>query len=366
MKTSDTYSLCEHASKFGTYQMCHDYLVNVRWNGKPQCPHCKNSNMNYYLSTRKTYKCSSCRKQFSITRGTIFENSKIPLQKWFLCIYIFTTYKRSISSCQMAKVLGISQQSAWLMMHKLREALKNENEIILYGVVEADESFIGPKINRDLRLQMKRKQHNAEQEAIHGMGDKKRIRVEGGKRIRGRKKGETNEMIAQNKLAKKALGKRVPFERGYVILGMVEQRGRFVMKTLGKSSRDVTRENIYPLLQKHISSSAILITDQLNLYDNTNTLFAAHKTVNHQIGYVVDGISTNNVENSWKHLKKLIDGTYFHISYKHIDRYLDENTYRWNRRNESLQFLFDDFMKLTFCEAISYNELTQEDEKIAA
>lgn len=322
--------------------------------------------MNYHLSTRNIYKCSSCRKQFSLTKGTIFENSKIPLQKWFLCIYIFTTYKRSISSCQMAKVLGISQQSAWLMMHKLREALKNENEIILHGVVEADETFVGPNVNRDLRLKMKRKQHNAEQETIHGMGDKKRIRVEGGKRTRGRKKGITQEMMAQNKLAKEALGKRVPFERGYVILGMVEQRGRFVMKTLGKSSRDITKENIYPLLQKHISSSAILITDQLNLYNDTNTLFASHKTVNHHIGYVVDGISTNNVENSWKHLKKLIDGTYFHISYKHIDRYLDENTYRWNRRNESLQVLFEDFMKLTACKGISYNELIRDDEKLAA
>lgn len=322
--------------------------------------------MNYYLSTRKIYKCSSCRKQFSITRGTIFENSKIPLQKWFLCIYMFTTYKRSISSCQMAKVLGITQQSAWLMMHKLREALKQENEIILYGIVEADETFVGPKINRDLRLQMKRKKHNEEQEAIHGFGKKKRIRMEGGKRTRGRKKGETKEMVIQNKLAKEALGKRTPFERGYVILGMVEQRGRFVMKVLGKSSRDVTRENIYPLLQEHISSSAILITDQLNLYDNTNTLFVEHKTVNHQIGYVIDGISTNNVENAWKHLKKLIDGTYFHISYKHIDRYLDENTYRWNRRNESLHVLFEDFMKLTIHKGISYQELIRDDEKLAA
>src|ERR1700751_3141860 len=107
-----------HLARFATDQMCHDYLVQVRWNGKPICPKCGNDNMNYYLAKRKVYKCSNpnCYKQFNVVRETIFERSKMPLHKWFLAIYFFTTTKRGVSSCQLAEFLNVQQRTAWFVL----------------------------------------------------------------------------------------------------------------------------------------------------------------------------------------------------------------------------------------------------------
>src|ERR1700758_1017298 len=129
-----------HLARFATDQMCHDYLVQVRWNGRPTCPKCGNDKMNYYINSRKVYKCSSCKKQFSLTKGTIFERSKLPLKTWFLAIYLFTTKKRGVSSYQMAGWLGVKQHTAWYVLQRLRKALENENDIVLSGIVEADET----------------------------------------------------------------------------------------------------------------------------------------------------------------------------------------------------------------------------------
>ncbi len=335
----------------------------VRWGGLPKCPECGNNHKNYYLSSRNIYKCSECYRQFSVTHGSIFNRSKIPLTKWFLAIYLFTTKKNGLSSVQMAKWLGVKQQTAWFVLHRLREALKNENEILLMGAVEADEAFVGPKVNRDLRLQYARKKHETEQDKIHGPTRRKRLQA-GEKMKRGRKKGTTKEVIEQMAIERggkpyvsKLPSERTPFEKGTVVLGMTEKRGRLVMKKLGMNNKSVNRENVFPLLQKHISAESILVTDQLNLYDTTSELFSQHHTVNHQKGYVINGIHINNIENAWKHLKKMIDGTYAHISHHHFDRYLDENTYRWNRRNEPERVLFESFIPLVDGQVITYEKL---------
>ena len=368
----EKYSLKDHNDRFDTEQKCHDYLVMVRWQGIPQCPECANTAMNYYISTRNIYKCSACYKQFSITQGTIFHRSKIPLTKWFLAIYLFTTKKRGVSSVQMAKWLGVKQQTAWFVMHRLREALKNENEVLLKGIVEADECFIGPKINRDLRLRIAKAKHDKEQNKLHGYSDEVRLRL-GDKQKRGRKQGSTKEVLQQKAIERGGVpytsntpSNRIPFEKGAVILGMTEQKGKLVMKKLGINNRSINRDNIFPHLKKHISSDSIFVTDQLNLYDTTSDFFAQHLTVHHGRTYVVNGIHINNVENAWKHLQKMIDGTYFHISHYHFDRYLDENTYRWNRRNESEKVLFESFLPLVAGRVISYQKLITKDHKQAA
>ena len=361
-----------HESRFGTDQQCHAFLVQVRWNGRPQCPSCGNNEMNYYLSLRNIYKCSSCYKQFSVTQGTIFERSKIPLKKWFLAIYLFTTSKRGISSCQLAKWIGTRQKTAWFMLQRLREALKEENNIVLSGIVEADETFIYPKVRRDKRLQAARLKHEEEQDKLHGLTKDRRLKM-GIKMKSGRKKGTTKEVIEQQRIARG--GKpyssdkpsvRTPFEKGVVILGMIERDGKVVMKKLGTDNRFVTKENIYPHLINHISKEAVFVTDQLNLYDETSDLFAQHLTVNHNVGYVVDGIHNNNIENAWKHLKLMVRATYFHISYHHFEGYLNENVYRWNRRKESEQSLFDSFIPLVAGKTASYNRLTPRGNKLAA
>lgn len=364
-----------HTSRFNTDKKCRDFLFQMKWDGKPACPKCGNNTMNYYISTRKVYKCSSCYRQFSLTQGTIFERSKIPLTKWFLAIYIFTTKKRGVSSIQMGKWLGVKQQTAWFMMHRLREALKEENNIILSGIVEGDETYINPKVNRDKRLLAKKKAHDEEQEKrdkVHGYDRKRRERY-GIKLKRGRKAGTTKEVVQQQlierggkKYSSRTPSNRTPFEKGTVVLGMSEQKegGRLVMKKLGINAKSVTKENIFPHLQNHISKDSTFMTDQLNLYKTTNEFFKKHLSVNHMIGHVINGVHVQNIENAWKHLKKMIEGTYFHLSHKHFDRYLDENTFRWNRRGDSLESTFKSFMPLTIGKRLTYEELIEE--KMAA
>lgn len=362
----------KHLVRFSTEKECYDYLFSTKWGTQPICPSCRNAHMNYYITTRRTYKCSECYKQFSLTQGTIFEKSRIPLTKWFICIYFFTANKRGVSSVQLSKLIGVTQRTAWFILHRLREALKEENNIILSGIVEADETFIMPKIARDKRLQAAKIIHDEQQEKTHGLSKKKRLKM-GIRYKRGRKKGTTKEVIEQMKLDRDGKpyvstipSPKLPFEQGAVVLGMMERNGRIVMKRIGMDNRSVTKEIIYPILKKHVSADSILVTDQHIVYQDTTSLFREHLSVNHDIGYVIDGIHTNGIENAWKHLKKFIDGTYFHISKRHFDRYLDEHVYRWNRRKGADKELFESFMPLVAGKQITFNKLKQSDIKMVA
>lgn len=371
MITKEKYSFSAHLDRFGSDQACRDYLLKVRWkDGIPVCPRCGNTRMNYYLKSRNVYKCSDsvCHKQFTLISGTIFERTKLPLKTWFLAIYIFTTTKRGVSSCQLAKALGIGQKAAWFLLHRLREALDKENDILLNGIVEADETSISPNPSFDKRLKLARKIYNAEQDRIHGMSKSKKRRLRGLPAKRGRKKGSTKKVLSKKRRQKENIGERIPFETPIVIFGMIERQGRLIMKKLGNSPRCVTKENIFPHLIKHIAPTSTLMTDQLSLYGDAQYIFAQHHTINHNISYVRNGdIHTNSIENAWKHLKKMINGTYCHLSYIHFERYLNENTYRWNRRKESEKYLFEDFIPLLLGKKVSYKKLTtKEQNKLAA
>ncbi len=315
----------------------------MRWkDGKSTCSKCGNQHKNYYLKNRNIYKCSSCRIQFSLTQGTVFEKSKIPLKVWFDAIYIFTTKKNGISAIQLSKWLDVNQKTAWFILHRLREVLKNENESLLQGIVEADAACLFPDIDKDYRLYKKKKNHEAEQDIIHGKSNKKWIK--------GKKYYEENE---------NSENLRVPFSKGLVFFGMAERDGKVVLKKIGVDDRSIIKNNIFPILQKHISSNSELITNKCNLYNETVQFFKKHETVNNYIAHVVDEIHINNVENVVKHLKSTIKGTYFHVSFKHFDRYLNEYTYRRNRKNASNKVLFEDFMCLISDKHITYSKLTK-------
>ncbi|MCB9188046.1 MAG: IS1595 family transposase [Flavobacteriales bacterium] len=358
------YGLPSHEERFGTEEKCQEFIKEVKWgDGRPECPHCGNKHLNYYLSTRDMWKCSSknCRKQFSLIKGTIFENTKIPLTKWFKAIFFFVIMKRGISSCQMARNLEVEQRTAWFIMQRLREVVAEEANIILEGVVEADETQIGPQISRDTRLQEAKKLHDAKQDELFGMTKAKKRSIRGEPAKRGRKKGSTKEVLAakkeQREKEKLEKGERTPYEQDKIVLGMVQRDGKVVFKMLGVSNKVKTKENIYPHLKKHISSDSFLITDEWNLYDDTHKMFRRHESVNHDEQYVKGYIHTNNMENAWKHLKKMVDGTYFHLSVRHFDRYLVEQAFRWNRMEESNQTLVDDFLKMIVGKRLKYAEL---------
>ncbi len=134
-------NLAELTSYFPDDQSCREYLEQMRWNGKPVCPHCSHD-VAYKFADDKHYKCKACRLKFTVTIGTIFEDTKIPLRKWFIAIYIFTSHKKGISSCQLAKDLGVTQKSAWHLLHRIRHAFGIQEPETLTNEVEADETYI--------------------------------------------------------------------------------------------------------------------------------------------------------------------------------------------------------------------------------
>jgi hypothetical protein len=150
---------------------------------------------------------------------------------------------------------------------------------------------------------------------------------------------------------------KTPFEQGAWILGMTERGGKTIMKKIGRDKRCLNRKNIFPVLKRYISSDSSLVTDESNIYHTAAKLFSEHQTVNHRKGYVIEGVHINNIENAWNHIKRMIQGTYFHLSYHHFDGYLNEYIYRWNKRELSEKSLFDDFIPLVSGKRVTYKEL---------
>ena len=151
MVSSESYdTLLDLIREFPDDEACRQHLEQIRWGQedgtiKPVCPHCGHDEKAYRIEGGKRYKCASCRKKFSVLVGTIFQDSKVPLQKWFLAIWLATSHKKGLSSCQLAKDIGVTQKTAWFMLHRVREMLKEKAPELLEGEVEVDETFIGGK-----------------------------------------------------------------------------------------------------------------------------------------------------------------------------------------------------------------------------
>lgn len=355
-----------HLARFGTDQACHDYLVQVIWNGKPKCHWCGNDDFNYFIKTRKVYKCSKCRRQFRVTHGTIFEKSKISLTTWFLAIYLFVSKKGGLSSIAMGKWIGIPQQTAWFMLHRIRESLRDVQDITLEGTVEADEMIIGANTRRDLRLQWRRWRHFREQKQIHGPTAAEAIKERGYKLDRGRPVGTTKEDLDRNRLHKATKGNRVGYKHGVMLFGMTERQGRAIILPLGKGRSSLNKKAVTANLIKHVTLNSDLMTDESGMYKDMDKLFASHKVINHKEKYVDGDVHINNIENVWHHLEYAYKGTYKHWSYHHFVRYLNEHIYRWNRREESVKELFEVFIPMVVGKQISYQQLVQKEEKKVA
>ncbi len=360
MKTKNIkYGLKSHEKRFGTEQKCRNYLVRLKWNGRPTCDRCQNNHMNYYLKSRGTWKCRNCSHHFSVIKDSIFESTKLPLTTWFKAIYFITTMKRGLSSYQLARILEVQQRTAFFMLHRLREAMKDEN-IVLNGIIEADESHFGPTISKDTRLQRMKKVHDKMNEEKFGMTKSKKRRLRGKPTKNGRKKGSTKEVLAKKKKEREKLGERIPFEQDIAVLGMVERgkAGKAVLKVLGRSEKSKTKENIYPYLKKHINPSATLFTDEWNLYDDTSKLFKDHQTVKHRDKEFVRGmVHTNTIENLWLHFSKMIKGTFFHLSLRHFQKYLTEHSFRWNRLRNNDKEKVDSFFDGILGKRLKYKDL---------
>jgi transposase-like protein len=303
------------AIHFQDQKTCIEYLTQLRWNGKPKCAFCGHTHVYELKGKYQRYKCAGCRKHFSAIKGTIFENSTIPLSKWFMAIFILSTHRKGISSVQVSRDIGVTQKTAWFMMQRVRNAFKMQSfEYDKIGgdkekVVEADETYIGGKPSN---------MHKKKREALEAKGQQTKIAVVGA------------------------------IQRGG------EVRAQYVPNT--------DHETVIPFLVKNVHQGTKLMTDEHSVYSTMNRLYE-HKTIKHILKEYVNGeIHTNTIENFWSILKRGIYGTYHFISAKHVQNYLEEFAFRFNTRQYSEAERFDKLISLSN-HRITYKRLTNNGKK---
>ena len=282
-------NLKELFEKFSDEAKCREFLIQQRWNGVPTCPKC-GGQKSYSIQDGKRFKCANnkCYYRYTVTIGTVFEASNIPLSTWFPAMYIIASHKKGISSVQLAKDLGVTQKTAWFMLHRIRESLKAKNSPLLSGIVEVDETYMSRKIASDYK----------------GIPPEQVARME-----------ERNEFRKRRNLG--------------AVIGMKERDGNIIVK----ASFDAKAKTIAEAVKTNISPDALLMTDESMKY---RTLLASYErqSVNHSKNEWVRGnVHTNGVENFWSVMKRGIYGIYHQISYKHLQRYCDEFSYRYNSRD---------------------------------
>ncbi len=292
---------------FSDPDRCFQYALNLRWpNGVVSCPRCR-SEEHSFLKTRRIWFCKGCKQQFSLKVGTIFEDSPLGLDKWMCAFWMICNCKNGVSSCEIARAIGVTQKSAWFMLHRIRKAMHDDFAGgKLGGEVEADETFIGGKA-RNMHVSKRERR-------ITGTGDKDKTPV----------------------------------------MGLLERGG--IVRTAVVPNR--RRAALQAEVKKYVEAGAALYTDALPSYSGLAREYA-HQVVDHAVEYVNGRVHTNGLENFWSLLKRGISGTYVSVEPFHLFRYLDEQTFRFNnRKGKDDQARFELAMRNIFGKRLTYSELT--------
>lgn len=260
-----------------------EYLEAQRWAGIPVCPFCGCDKW-YKLGDGKTYKCGNrkCHKKYSVTVGTIFHSSHIPLNLWFAAMYLMASHKKGISSHQLARDLNITQKSAWHVLHRIRELYRVKEPIKLSGVVEVDETYMARKFHSEI------------------------------------KPPDFDFTPSWPNVKDKGC-----------VFGMVQRKGQVIVKVFQSNNR----KQIHDTIKNNVEQNSFLFTDGSNIYKYGLNQYRKDNVVHSKKEYVKGDVHTNNIENFWGIMKRGIYGTYHQVSYKHLQRYCDEFSFRYNSRS---------------------------------
>jgi transposase-like protein len=279
-------TLLDAVQYFSEEQVCIDTVAMMRWPQGVRCGYC-DTDKPYYLKAQKRWKCRSCRKQFSVKVNSIFEDSPIRLQKWLPALWLIVNCKNGVSSYEIARDLGITQKSAWFMLQRLRLALRARDFTVKLGStggpVEVDETFVG---------------------------------------------GSPKNMHAKKRLKLKA-GKSGGYADKAIVFGMLDRDTRQVRAEV---IPNIKRETLQNAILNRVGFGSTVYSDGWPGYDGLKAEAFVHETVNHVEEYVRGAVHTQGIENFWSLLKRGLKGTYVAVEPFHLDRYVDEQVFRFNNR----------------------------------
>lgn len=284
MKSPQT--LQEAIQYFTSYENCRQFMIAIRWaDGKVRCPYCESEKVTY-LEKARLYRCygDHPKQKFSLKIGTIFEDSPIPLQKWLPAIWMLVNCKNGISSYEIHRALGVTQKTAWFMLHRIRLAVQTKSFVKLGGKgheIEVDETFIGG--------------------AARFMNPVRRRRLVLGSGVGG----------------------KIP------VLGILDRNKNEVRATVIQGRR---KQHLQPEVLANVKQGSSVYTDNLMSYQGLDYKGFEHKVIDHAVRYVDGQVHTNGLENFWSLLKRGLKGTYVSVEPFHLFRYVDEQVFRYNNR----------------------------------
>jgi transposase-like protein len=284
--------------RFGSEDKCHAYLEELRWPEGVKCPRCGSDKISR-IKARRQFDCDGCRYQFSVRVGTVLQDSKLPLWKWFLAVYMMCEARKGVSANQLKRMLGVSYKTAWFLCHRIRSAMIQDGEL-LRGTVEMDELYVGGK-------------------------------------ARGKGHGYRGNKT--------------------MVMGAIERGGKLRVQAM--PGKHLTRESAHSFVAGHIDDKAENIYTDENLgYPDLTDWNTKHRRVNHsQEEWVRGDIHTNTVESAWSLFDRAVIGSYHKLSVKHLNAYLDEFAFRFNNRDNP--FLFrDTILALVEADVLTFQDLT--------
>lgn len=296
---------------FDTEDKCKAAIAQERWGeGEAVCPYCGSTHTHICKDGR--FICKGCQRKLSVLVGTIFENTKVSLRKWFLAMYKVASTKKGVSSHQLARDIEVTQKTAWFMLHKIRGLFGITDEIELDGEVEMDEMYLGGRETN--------KHESKRTEGTQGRSTKTKT----------------------------------------PIFGMIQRGG----KVIAMKVTDTKGATLMPIVGQFVREGSTTYTDEANIYHKLEENGYEHLFVNHSQREFVrcNDIHTNGIEDFWAHFKRVVFSTYHMVSRDYLSRYIDEQVYRWNTRDEKSSFRFHDmFVKAVkhfdYCDVLSLSSV---------